>query len=138
MAESKEAKEGRMGVPASEANVLNVPARPGEDVAADAAKAKKVAEAHSPVEGVTLAYPADAAHHPAGEPEREADKTPYPVPNDAELHDPPIRVAKPNTPGIRTLATGAGAHTPPDPTAFDVDGRPLYDRVKAGQGKSEA
>lgn len=56
---------------------------------------------------------------------KEADKTSYPVPNDAEIEDPPVRTGKPDTEISEVLGVGAGAHNPPDPKEFGPDGRPL-------------
>jgi hypothetical protein len=139
MADNKKATASEHGemVPSSESgSVVGAPRR-SATASADSASAKKIAELHSPVKGATLAHPADAELHPAGEPEREADKTSAPNALDAEPHDPPIRVAKPTVEGIRTLATGAGKHTPPDPDAFTAEGRMVYDRKAAGEGKLE-
>ncbi len=84
---------------------------------------------------VSIAYSPDADLHPDGEPEKEADKTSYPVPNDAEINDPPLRTNRPDVPIVRTLATGAGAHEPPSPDEVHPDGRPVYDEVAASEGK---
>lgn len=58
------------------------------------------------------------------EPKREADKTSAPVPNDAELEDPPARTARPDVPIAVSSATGAGQHVPPDPEKYTPEGRP--------------
>ncbi len=58
------------------------------------------------------------------DPKREADKTSYPVPNDAQLEDPPVRTARADVPIAVSLATGAGQHNPPDPEKYTPDGRP--------------
>lgn len=54
----------------------------------------------------------------------EADKTSYPVPNDAGLDEPPLRSPRAPVDLAASLATGAGAHNPPDPEKFEWDGRP--------------
>ncbi len=71
-----------------------------------------------------LVHEPDRERHPAGEPKKEADKSSYPGPNDAELNDPPLRTPYPDVEVIRTLASGAGAHQPPDPKKFEPSGRP--------------
>jgi hypothetical protein len=62
------------------------------------------------------------------EPSREADKTSYPVPNDAQPEDPPVRTTRPDVPIAVSLASGAGEHMPPDPERYTPDGRPRLDR----------
>lgn len=84
----------------------------------------------------SLRFQEDAPLHPSGEPDKQADKTSYPVPNDAEIDDPPLRTNRPDVPIIGSLATGAGAHEPPDPDLVHPDGRPVYDEEKASEGKS--
>lgn len=61
------------------------------------------------------------------EPKREADKTSSPVPNDAELEDPPVRTTRTDVPIAVSLATGAGQHEPPDPDKYHADGRHKLD-----------
>jgi hypothetical protein len=63
-------------------------------------------------------------HIVTSEPKREADKTSAPVPNDAQLEDPPVRTTRPDVPIGVSLATGAGEHVPPDPAKYTPDGRP--------------
>lgn len=46
------------------------------------------------------------------------------VVGDADVHDPPARSALPDEPVADAVGAGQGAHTPPDPAAFDPDGRP--------------
>lgn len=58
------------------------------------------------------------------EPPKEADKTSDPVPNDAELHDEPVRTNRPDGQIAGSLATGAGQHMPLDDEDFGPDGRP--------------
>ena len=72
----------------------------------------------------SLARPADAKLHPAGDPKRKADQTSYPVPNDAQLDDPPLRSSRPDVGIVQSLATGAVAHNAPDPEKYDATGRP--------------
>jgi hypothetical protein len=40
----------------------------------------------------------------------KADETSAPVPNDAQLNDPPVRTNRPDVPIADSLAAGAGAH----------------------------
>ena len=61
----------------------------------------------------------------------EADKSSLPNATDAKVEDPPVRASLPDTPIAQTLAAGAGAHTPPDPEVFDIEGRP---RAAGGEG----
>jgi hypothetical protein len=82
-----------------------------------------------------LVNEADKKLHPSGEPEKQADKTSYPVPNDAEINDPPLRTNRPDVPIITSLGTGAGAHVPPSPDEVHPDGRPVYDEEAASEGK---
>lgn len=42
---------------------------------------------------------------------------------DADVHEPPARSALPDAPVAAGVGVGQGAHTPPDPTVFDRDGR---------------
>lgn len=74
--------------------------------------------------GTKLARAADEKLHPSGAPKRKADQTSYPVPNDAELDDPPLRSSRPDVGIVQSLATGAGAHNPPDAEKYDAQGRP--------------
>src|SRR4051794_18123710 len=46
------------------------------------------------------------------EPQKDADKTSAPVPNDAEAHDEPVRTNRPDGRIVGSLATGAGQHMP--------------------------
>lgn len=70
----------------------------------------------------SLAFQPDADLHPDGDPPKSADQSSYPG-GEAEIHDPPIRSTKPDVGIIRTLATGAGAHVPPDPDVYTPEGR---------------
>jgi hypothetical protein len=58
------------------------------------------------------------------QPAKKADQTSYPVPNDADPEDPPVRTTRPDVPIAVSLATGAGQHEPPDPDKYHPDGRP--------------
>jgi len=42
---------------------------------------------------------------------------------DAKQDQPPVRTGRPDVPIAQTLASGTGAHTPPDPDVYDADGR---------------
>jgi hypothetical protein len=59
-----------------------------------------------------------------GDLKREADKSSSPVPNDAQLEDPPVRTARPDVPIAVSSAVGAGQHVPPDPEKYTPEGRP--------------
>jgi hypothetical protein len=63
-------------------------------------------------------------HIVTSEPKREADKTSAPVPNDAQLEDPPVRTTRPDVPIAVSLGTGAGEHVPPPLDKYTPDGRP--------------
>ncbi len=102
---------------------------------AAAARVKPAADMSGSELKEALVYEPDKELHPSGEPKRQADKTSYPVPNDAEINDPPLRTNRPDVPLIRTLATGAGAHVPPPPDEVHPDGRPVYDEAAASEGK---
>jgi hypothetical protein len=85
----------------------------------------------APVKGAKLAHEDKALRggRPDGpilttEPPKKADQTSSPVPNDAELEDPPVRTTRPDVPIAVSLATGAGQHEPPDPKKYHPDGRP--------------
>jgi hypothetical protein len=54
------------------------------------------------------------------------DKTSYPG-GGGPGERPPLATAHPDVPIIRSLATGAGQHQPPDPSEFDEQGRPRRD-----------
>lgn len=72
----------------------------------------------------SLAHAPDRELHPAGMPKDPAAKTSYPVPSETGVEDPPIRTTRHDVPILRSLATGAGAHVPPDPDKYHADGRP--------------
>lgn len=55
--------------------------------------------------------------------QKQSDQTSYPVPNDAEIVDPPLRSPKAPEDLAVSLAEGAGQHQPPDPDVFDAEGR---------------
>lgn len=44
------------------------------------------------------------------------DQTSFPGPGEAKPDQPPVRTTEADTPIAQTLATGAGAHQPPDET----------------------
>jgi hypothetical protein len=58
------------------------------------------------------------------EPPAEADKSSYPVADDAKSHQPPVRSTRADVPIAVSMATGAGQHVPPDPDEYDAQGRP--------------
>lgn len=98
-----------------------------EDPAADeAAKVKPTSEMSGKELKESLAHPEDADLHPAGEPKRSADKTSSPG-GEAYPEDPPVRTTRPDVPILQSLATGAGAHVPPDPEYYTPEGRPRSD-----------
>jgi hypothetical protein len=68
----------------------------------------------------------DAKLHPSGEPDSETEKEPGGPPA-LEPNRPPYATNRPDEPILSRLATGSGAHTPPDPATVDSDGsvRPL-------------
>lgn len=57
------------------------------------------------------------------DPPKEADRTSYPAPNDAEPHDPPVRSTRPDEGIVAASARGAGQHQPPDSDEYLPDGR---------------
>ncbi len=62
---------------------------------------------------------------------KNADSTSNPVPNDADVHDPPVRSVSPQEPMIQTLAVGAGAHEPVTDPHIGADGRWYADADEA-------
>lgn len=74
----------------------------------------------------SLTFQEDAELHPAGEPASAPEKEPGGPPAE-EPNRPPYATNRPDEPILTSLATGAGAHTPPDPATVDADGfvRPL-------------
>ena len=68
----------------------------------------------------------DAKLHPSGEPDSETEKEPGGGPS-TEPNRPPYATNRPDVAILERLATGAGAHTPPDPATVDSSGyvRPL-------------
>jgi len=68
--------------------------------------------------------PAAARTVLTSEPKREPDKTSYPTGGEAHPEDPPVRAARPDTPIVDSLGTGAGAHVPPDLDDYTPEGRP--------------
>jgi hypothetical protein len=78
-----------------------------------------------------LTFQEDAKLHPSGEPSDPGSKEPGGV-ADTEPNRPPYKTNRPDEPIITALATGAGAHTPPDPDEVDADG---YSRPKSADKK---
>ncbi len=107
---------------------------------AEAAKVRPTADLSAKELKASLAHQEDAKLHPGGEPEKTADKTsapgPYSGEGAAEINDPPVRTNRPDVAIVGTLATGAGAHVPPNPDEVHPDGRPVYDEAAASQGKA--
>lgn len=68
----------------------------------------------------------DAKLHPAGKPSDPASREPGGAPS-TDPDRPPYATSRPDEPILTSLATGSGAHTPPDPATVDADGyvRPL-------------
>jgi hypothetical protein len=78
-----------------------------------------------------LTFQEDRDLHPSGKPKgTEAEPGGPPA---VEPNRPPYSTNRGDVPILTSLATGSGAHTPPDPAHVDVDGhvRPL----KAEEGK---
>jgi hypothetical protein len=71
-----------------------------------------------------LAYAPDRELHPSGEPDHPADRTSVNGPENPPLHRPPVASPRPDAELVRTLATGAGAHEPPNPDEYNADGSP--------------
>jgi hypothetical protein len=98
-----------------------------QDPAADqAGEVKATADMSGKELKDSLANQADRDLHPAGEPKRSADKSSAPG-GEAYPEDPPVRTTRPDVPIVTSLATGAGAHVPPDPDKYTPEGRPRYD-----------
>jgi hypothetical protein len=57
------------------------------------------------------------------EPKASADQSSSPG-GEAKPHDPPTRVARPDVPGVVSIATGAGKHVPPSLDEYTPEGRP--------------
>ncbi len=76
-------------------------------------KEKEFDEVVGPAAAVTVTHETPA----------EADKTSAPVDNDAKANDPPVRTNRPDVPIAQVLASGAGAHEPPDDPHVGADGR---------------
>lgn len=74
----------------------------------------------------SLTFQEDAKLHPSGEPADPGSKEPGGT-ADTEPNRPPYKTHRPDEPILTALATGSGAHTPPDPAEVDGDGysRPL-------------
>lgn len=62
------------------------------------------------------------------EPKRSADQSSWPG-GEAYPEDPPVRTTRPDVPIVQSLASGAGAHVPPDPDKYTPEGR-LRDLVE--------
>lgn len=69
----------------------------------------------APVQSVTTALPAESP----------GSKEVGPSAPDTNPEAPPLHTGKPDTPIAQVLASGSGEHTPPDPSEFGPDGRPL-------------
>lgn len=110
MAEST--KDTRVTQPAQDApgGVGTHQVKPTEDLSAKEVKAR-------------LVNPADRELHPSGQPEHEADRTSLPTAY-APIERPPVSTTRPDRDILTSLATGAGAHEPPDPEKYDAEGRP--------------
>ena len=78
-----------------------------------------------------LTFQEDAKLHPAGAPSDPGSKEPGGS-ADTEPNRPPYKTDRPDEPILSALATGSGAHTPPDPADVDADG---YSRPKSGDKK---
>jgi hypothetical protein len=78
-----------------------------------------------------LTFQEDAKLHPTGEPDDPGSKAPGGF-ADSEPNNPPYKTNHPDEPILTALATGSGAHTPPNPDEVDADG---YSRPKAGAKK---
>jgi len=72
----------------------------------------------------SLAFAPDRELHPGGEPKHDADKTSTPGPSVPPIDRPPVSSPRAPEDLLRSLATGAGAHTPPDPDKYNADGTP--------------
>ena len=68
-----------------------------------------------------LTYQEDAKLHPSGMPSDPGSKEPGGV-ADTEPNNPPYKTNHPDEAILTALATGSGAHTPPDPAEVDGDG----------------
>jgi hypothetical protein len=74
-----------------------------------------------------LTFQEDRKLHPSGEPDDEVSKEPGGAPA-TDPNRPPYATNQPDEPILTALATGAGAHSPPDPKYVDTDG---YSRPSA-------
>jgi hypothetical protein len=70
-----------------------------------------------------MTFTGDADLHPSSL-EHAADRTSLPGPEYPPLERPPVSTTRPDREILRSLVTGAGAHTPPDPDKYDAEGRP--------------
>jgi hypothetical protein len=114
-----------------EQNETRVTQTAEESAGADLKQVKPTADMSAKELKAVLDHEPNKELHPAGEPKKVTDKAHKNPPLaaqieglDAELHDPPLRSPHAGEKLIRTLATGAGAHTPPDPEKYDAFGRP--------------
>lgn len=110
------------GAPAS--GVASVEVVPPEEVKpASEMSGKEIKDA--------LSYPEDAELHPSGMPDSETEKEPGGPPA-VEPNRPPYATNRPDEAILKSLATGAGAHTPPDPATVSGDGyvRPAAEEEK--------
>lgn len=113
---------------------VDVPEHLAADESDEPASEAAAIPAGSAPDQVAVAPGSDATVNPAAtareaieiDPEdlKNDDQVPAVV-GDAEVNDAPVRTGEPDTPVVTSLATGAGAHTPPDPDTFGTDGRPL-------------
>ena len=96
-------------------------AKSEEEKAAE--RAEKAAEDLGPgIEKGAVGVPGvQSVTHEVHNPE---DETPMPNALGTDPEDPPLHTARPDVPIAQVLASGAGAHTPPDPKEFDAEGRP--------------
>lgn len=81
-----------------------------------------------PIVAVDPSPVAETPEHPAV-PEKQADQTSDPILHDAEVEDPPLRSARPDSLLIERLASGAGQHVPTHPDEFHPDGRPVLEET---------
>lgn len=93
--------------------------------AADAQGVESTADADTPsIKGAEIINSAPAADRLVltAEPKRSADKSSSPG-GEAYPEDPPVRTTRPDVPIVQSLASGAGAHVPPDPDVYTPEGR---------------
>ena len=107
----------------SEKSETRVTQSPEEAGGVDLEQVKPTADKSAKEVKESLAHEPDKELHPSGEPKRSADQTNLPG-GEAYPEDPPVRTTRPDVEILRSLATGAGAHVPPDPEKYWPDGRP--------------